>query len=61
MASLDKYRFIAESRFGMSESTACDAVNNIVGIVHENLLRKIIVWPPAAEQQKIKGIYSEVK
>ena len=60
MASLDKYSSIAD-RFGMSESTACIAVHTLLGFVHENLLRKIIVWPSAPEQQEIKSIYSEVK
>ena len=60
MASLDKYSSIAD-RFRMSESTACVAVHTLLGFVQENLLRNIVVWPSAAEQQEIKSIHSEVQ
>ena len=55
MASLDKFASIAE-RFGMSESTACDALHDLIHFIHQYLLDKVVVWPTAEESQEIQDL-----
>lgn len=60
MASLDKYASIAD-RFGMSESTACCAIRNLIHFIHEKLLEKVVLWPSPEEQQEMKDMFLELK
>lgn len=60
MSSQDKYASIAD-RFGMSESTASCAIRNLLTFIHDNLLKRVIVWPTIAEQQEIKDMYNALK
>lgn len=60
MSSQDKYASIAD-RFGMSESTASCAIRNLLTFIHDNLLKRVIVWPTIAEQQEIKDMYNDLK
>lgn len=60
MASLDKYSSIAD-RFGISESTACCAVRNLLHFMNEYLLEELVVWPTAEEKREIQDMYNELK
>lgn len=60
MASLDKFASLAD-RFGMSESTACDAVHELIQFIHQYLLNKVVTWPSAQEQQEMKEMYFDLK
>lgn len=60
LASQDKYASIAD-RFNFSESTACDAVRNLLRFFSDKLLDKLIKWPTPAEQQAIAAEYNEKK
>lgn len=60
MASLDKDATIAD-RFGMNESTASYAIQNLIQFVYDYLLDKIVTWPTAEEQQKIPETYLELR
>ncbi|XP_071948714.1 uncharacterized protein [Antedon mediterranea] len=60
LASLDKYSSIAD-RFGLSESTACDATRTLANFISQHLLDKIIQWPSQNECIEISSIYRELK
>ena len=60
MASLDKYSSIAD-RFGMSESTACDSISELLNLIREYLVDSLIVWPSRNEMQHISDMYMELK
>jgi len=60
MASLDKFASIAD-RFGMSESTACDAIHDLLHFMHQYLLAKVIQWPSAAEMNEMSDMYHDLK
>ena len=58
LASQDKYASISD-RLWYSESTACDAVRNLLVFCPEEMLDKLIVWPSEYEQQECEEIYEE--
>lgn len=60
MASSDKYASVAD-RFGVSESTACTTIHNLLQFIQEHLQDKLIVWPNANELQEMEGMYEELK
>ena len=59
MASLDKYASIADG-FGVSESTACSAIRNLLQFITDLQMNKIIVWPNAAEIQEMRDLYMDL-
>ena len=60
MASLDRYSSMAD-RFGMSESTACDAITNLLCFIKDYLMDRLITWPSIDEIREIKDMYMELK
>jgi hypothetical protein len=60
MASQDKYASLAD-RFGLSESTACCSVRELLEFMTEYLLNKIIVWPSSDECDEISQLYKELR
>jgi hypothetical protein len=60
LASGDKYASIAD-RFGVSESTVCCAVRNLLKFIQDHLLERIITWPTSEERREMSEMYMELK
>ena len=52
---------LLQTWFGMSESTASNAIRNLLTFIHDNLFKRVVVWPTIAEQQEIKDMYYDPK
>ena len=59
MSSLDKYSSVAD-RFGLSESTACSAIHNLLQFLQDHLTQKLIVWPTREEQREMQDMYMDL-
>ena len=44
----------------MSESTACNAVHDLLHFTHEFLLNKVVMWPTNEEQLETKALYNDI-